>query len=99
MRPNVLCFLALLSLPGLALTSRRVQGQDSEPVDPVKIVLLSLDLRDAAPSMVVYDRDENGAIDRDEQKRLKWSAETLKRFDINRDGELAPLEVAPSPCR
>ncbi len=90
--PIVTCLVLVVSLMGTAYSQD--DQRDEAPVDPVAIVLIEMDLRDAVGIMTRYDRDEDGIIDRNEQKRLSWDDEKSKKFDLNRDGKFSHLEIA-----
>ncbi|QDV83656.1 EF-hand domain-containing protein [Stieleria magnilauensis] len=60
--------------------------------DLYALVIAPIDLTDATRSMTVYDTDEDGSIDKEEQKRIDWKDE-IEQFDLNRDGKLTHLEL------
>ena len=80
-----------LSIVMLAGTASAQILSDDKP-DLYALIIAPIDLTDATRSMTVYDTDEDGSIDKDEQKRIDWKDE-IKQFDLNRDGKLTHLEL------
>ena len=66
----------------------------TEPVDPMTLTLVPVDLNQATASMIRYDRNDDGKIDREEWTRLRWDDDKVRRFDVNRDGKLTHVEMA-----
>ncbi|PAY20471.1 hypothetical protein CKO51_05290 [Rhodopirellula sp. SM50] len=80
--------LSIVILAGTA--SAQILSGDKP--DLYALVIAPIDLTDATRSMTVYDTDEDGYIDKEEQKRIDWKDE-IKQFDLNRDGKLTHLEL------
>tara|TARA_R110002049_G_scaffold4601_5_gene32232 strand:- start:322757 stop:323893 length:1137 start_codon:yes stop_codon:yes gene_type:complete len=60
--------------------------------DLYSLVIAPIDLTDATRAMTIYDPNEDGFVDKDEQKRIRWQDE-IERYDLNRDGKLTHMEV------
>ena len=84
---------AVLMLLLLSPFAAVAQAQDKPETDFYSLVLAEYDLKTATKSMVVYDTDEDGFLDSQEQSRLRWRDEA-KDFDLNHDGKLTHLELA-----
>ncbi|QDV45236.1 EF hand [Stieleria neptunia] len=85
-----------LSLVGLSIVifagTASAQILSGDKPDLYALIIEPIDLTDAARSMTVYDTDEDGSIDKDEQKRIGWK-DKIDQFDLNRDGKLTHLEL------
>lgn len=68
-------------------------NQEDEKVDLFSLKLIAGDLSVAVREMTIYDPDEDGFIDAEEQKALKWR-DLVKDYDMNKDGKLTHLELA-----
>lgn len=68
-------------------------AQEEEEVDLFTMNLVVFDLTEAQKMMTVYDRDEDGLVDKDEQQRIRWK-DDIPQFDLNGDGNLTHLEFA-----
>ncbi|MDV6034208.1 MAG: hypothetical protein F9B45_29765 [Phycisphaera sp. RhM] len=88
--------LKTLLLAGLSIViiagTASAQILSADKPDLYALIIAPIDLTDATRSMTVYDTDEDGSIDKEEQKRLDWKDE-IKQFDLNRDGKLTHLEL------
>ncbi len=67
------------------------QGQSSK--DLYSLVLIAADLEDASKTLSLCDLNDDGHLDQDEQKNLKWR-DSVRKVDLNRDGDLSHLEIA-----
>ncbi len=81
------------SVSGLAQTTAHRGQAEQEKVDLYALVLIGSDVATADQMMSIYDRDDDGLVDKEEQVRIRWKKE-IKDFDLNRDGKLAHLEFA-----
>ena len=70
--------VTLLCRPGNAQDDK----SDTQPKNPIVLKLVPIDLSEASNLMIKYDRDDDGQIDRDEQRRLRWDEESIRRFDV-----------------
>ena len=77
----------------IVLCVATVAKAQEEPSDLYSTVLIAADLQDAKGIMTIHDPNEDGFIDRAEQRRLGWREE-IPQYDLNRDGKLTHLEVA-----
>ncbi|WP_442511775.1 hypothetical protein SH528x_003494 [Novipirellula sp. SH528] len=68
-------------------------NQEGEKVDLFSLKLIAGDLSVADREMTIYDPDEDGFIDAEEQKELNWH-DLVKDYDMNKDGKLSHLELA-----
>ncbi len=91
-RNALLCLVALFVLQVCSPWAVDAQEEES-PKDPITLVLIAEDLRDATNLMTVYDLDEDGFVDNGEMSRIPWR-DDAKDFDFNRDGKLSHLEFA-----
>ncbi|QEF98479.1 EF hand [Stieleria maiorica] len=88
----------LKSLLCIALSTAVLAGTcpaqilSGDKTDLFALVIAPIDLTDASRSMTVYDTNEDGAIDKDEQTRIRWQDE-IDQYDLNRDGKLTHLEL------
>ncbi|MCA9135436.1 MAG: hypothetical protein KDB00_01720 [Planctomycetales bacterium] len=91
----MLLVLCNVFLANTIFSANRATAQilGDEKTDLYSLVLAPIDLTDATRSMTVYDPNEDGFIDKDEQQRISWKDE-IKEFDLNRDGKLTHLELA-----
>lgn len=92
--------IALLLLNGGALAqskgepgSSTLASAQEKPADLYSTIMIAADLQDATQAMTIHDPDEDGFIDKDEQRKLSWRSE-VKEYDLNKDGKLTHLEVA-----
>ncbi|MGB7344225.1 MAG: hypothetical protein WBD20_08420 [Pirellulaceae bacterium] len=80
-----------------AISSPTADAQTADPsdqkVDLFALTLVAGDLTVASREMTVHDPNEDGFIDAEEQKTLKWR-ELVKEYDMNKDGKLTHLELA-----
>ena len=83
----------VMMTPGNVLRAQDATS-DTEPEDPMTLTLVPVDLNQAAASMIKYDRNDDGEIDREEWSRLRWDEDKVRRFDVNRDGKLTHVEMA-----
>ncbi len=84
----------ILGVLALAAISSSASAQQAEPkTDLYALELVESDLKEAKRLMTIYDRDDDGNIDKDEQQRLRWKEEVAD-FDLNRNGKLTHLELA-----
>ena len=63
-----------------------------EKEDLYSLIIAPIDLTDATRSMTIFDPNEDGFIDKEEQKRIRWKDE-IKEYDLNRDGKLTHMEL------
>lgn len=82
--------LIIVTIPIVVDSDAIAQQQETDPYSPV---LVQSDLQDATRAMTIYDPNEDGFIDKTEQKSLSWQDE-VSDFDLNRDGKLTHLEIA-----
>ena len=68
--------------------------ESATSVEPMMLTLVPADLNQANSSMIKFDRNDDGQIDREEWNRLQWDEEKVRRFDVNRDGKLTHVEMA-----
>jgi Ca2+-binding EF-hand superfamily protein len=61
--------------------------------DPVTVSLIPMDLKAAQAVLRKHDLDDNGSLNESEWNRLSWSRDEIRRFDLNRDGNLQQLEI------
>jgi Ca2+-binding EF-hand superfamily protein len=92
-RPLMTIRLILTMMAASAICAHCTAQSSESKTDLFALKLVQSDLQEATRMMTVYDRNDDGAVDQEEQRRLKWKDES-KEFDLNRDGKLTHLEFA-----
>lgn len=88
------CVCLMMAIVSLQHATAQDATDDSKPRDPVSLSLLEMDLTGATSLLRSHDLDDNGSLNKTERKRLSWSEEEVKRFDLNRSGDLQHVEIA-----
>ena len=84
----IICVTATLILASPATA----QILNSKKNDLYSLITAPIDLTDATRQMTVYDINEDGFIDKDEQKPIRWKLE-ISDYDLNHDGKLTHMEL------
>ncbi len=91
--------LLLVLLPAIvAQPDRATQcpAAETEPGvrEPISITLIPMDLTAAQSVILKHDLNDDGSLNKAEQRRLLWSDDEVRRFDLDQDGDLQHLEIA-----
>ena len=92
------CFLAMLFVGSLnSVTLVQVQaddGRSESPRAPISIKMIQMDLSAADQMLRKHDLNDDGVLSQTEWARPKWDEESVRRFDLDRDGRLQHVEIA-----
>ena len=102
---TIRCFLTMLfvgsfnSVPYIQVQADDIQvqaddGQSESPRDPISIKMTQMDLSAADQMLRKHDLNDDGALSQAEWERPKWDEESVRRFDLDRDGKLQHVEIA-----
>ena len=93
----IVCCCSIL-LPGLVLSTPSLaderEASPEAPREPLAIELLKMDLDAAKSTLNRHDLDDDRSLSKNEFERLGWQGDEVKRFDLNRSGDLPYIEVA-----
>jgi Ca2+-binding EF-hand superfamily protein len=70
------------------------EASPEAPREPLAIELLKMDLDAAKSTLNRHDLDDDRSLSKNEFERLGWQGDEVKRFDLNRSGDLPYIEVA-----
>ena len=72
---------------------QQAPGQ-TEPRDPASITLIPMDLTNAELALRAHDLNDDGSLNETEWNRLNWTADEIRRFDLNRNNQMQHVEIA-----
>jgi len=85
------CVIAVLMVN--VSRARAQEKTEAAETDLLAVTLINGDHANAGDVMERYDENEDSVLDAREMGKLKWLSDP-KRFDLNRNDRLTPLEVA-----
>ncbi|MGB7345116.1 MAG: hypothetical protein WBD20_12955 [Pirellulaceae bacterium] len=91
---NAFLLSAVLYSLNTTFADDTVAKADVAPRDPMSITMLKMDLDAAQAALNRHDLNDDGSLNERELERLSWGSDELKRFDLNRSGDLQHVEIA-----
>lgn len=83
----------VLAMGLITISCADAQILNQKKAELFALQLVETDLKDATRAMTVYDHNDDGLVDPEEQKRLPWRGEVAD-YDLHPDGKLTHLEFA-----
>ena len=88
-------------VPGFGVEVEKLGVPDFSPTGEERMTIAAMNrkfgdsiMKQVERSITRYDTDKNGLLDRNEQKRSRWTSPSAEESDTNSDGNLSRLELA-----